>query len=63
MGHGKKRKISREELEKWAESLNALLACQSESCFVLRLDFYLAKYLLEAEITLKVLSTILEEAC
>ncbi|XP_031134822.1 regulator of G-protein signaling 1 isoform X1 [Sander lucioperca] len=26
VGHGKKRKISQEELEKWAESLNALLA-------------------------------------
>ncbi|XP_070841589.1 uncharacterized protein [Chaetodon trifascialis] len=30
MGHGRKRKISREELEKWAGSLNALLASQSE---------------------------------
>ncbi|XP_034560664.1 regulator of G-protein signaling 8 [Notolabrus celidotus] len=29
VGHGKKRKISTEELEKWAESLNALLACQT----------------------------------
>ncbi|XP_031134826.1 uncharacterized protein si:ch211-152p11.4 isoform X2 [Sander lucioperca] len=30
VGHGKKRKISQEELEKWAESLNALLASHSE---------------------------------
>ncbi|XP_070841587.1 regulator of G-protein signaling 8 isoform X1 [Chaetodon trifascialis] len=29
MGHGRKRKISREELEKWAGSLNALLASQT----------------------------------
>lgn len=36
VGHSKKRSISREELEKWAESLNALLASQSKSCLVLR---------------------------
>ncbi|XP_022062941.1 regulator of G-protein signaling 3 isoform X2 [Acanthochromis polyacanthus] len=29
VGHTKKRKISRDELEKWAESLNALLASQT----------------------------------
>lgn len=29
VGLGRKRKISREELEKWAESLNALLSCPS----------------------------------
>ncbi|XP_044027362.1 regulator of G-protein signaling 3 [Siniperca chuatsi] len=29
VGHSKNRKISREELEKWAESLNALLASQT----------------------------------
>lgn len=29
VGHGKRRNFSKEELEKWAESLNALLACQS----------------------------------
>uniref|UniRef100_UPI0037E792F8 regulator of G-protein signaling 3 n=1 Tax=Semicossyphus pulcher TaxID=241346 RepID=UPI0037E792F8 len=29
VGHGKKRRISRGELEKWAESLNALLASQT----------------------------------
>ncbi|KAM7383674.1 hypothetical protein PAMA_011165 [Pampus argenteus] len=29
VGHSKKRKISREELEKWAESLNTLLASQT----------------------------------
>ncbi|CAJ1083634.1 regulator of G-protein signaling 8 [Xyrichtys novacula] len=29
VGHNKKRKISKEELEKWAESLNALLASQT----------------------------------
>ncbi|XP_045914325.1 regulator of G-protein signaling 8 isoform X1 [Micropterus dolomieu] len=29
VGHSKKRKISREDLEKWAESLNALLASQT----------------------------------
>ncbi|XP_026155862.1 regulator of G-protein signaling 1 [Mastacembelus armatus] len=29
IGHSKKRKISREELEKWAESLNVLLASQT----------------------------------
>ncbi|XP_073319704.1 uncharacterized protein [Pagrus major] len=29
VGHSKKRKISREELEKWAESLNSLLASQT----------------------------------
>lgn len=50
VGHSKKRKISREELEKWSESLNALLASQSESCFIL----YSAKHFLEAEIPLMV---------
>ncbi|XP_072226940.1 uncharacterized protein [Leuresthes tenuis] len=29
VGHGRRRKISRDELEKWAESLNALLASQT----------------------------------
>ena len=42
VGHNKRRKISREELEKWAESLNTLLASQSE--------FYLMKHFLKAEI-------------
>ncbi|XP_031134827.1 uncharacterized protein si:ch211-152p11.4 isoform X3 [Sander lucioperca] len=37
VGHGKKRKISQEELEKWAESLNALLASHNErTCCVHR---------------------------
>lgn len=44
MGHSKKRKISQEELVKWAESLNTLLASQSE--------FYLIKTFLKAEIVL-----------
>lgn len=35
MGLGKKRKFSREDLEKWAESLDALLASHSKSCFTL----------------------------
>uniref|UniRef100_A0A4W6CZW6 Uncharacterized protein n=1 Tax=Lates calcarifer TaxID=8187 RepID=A0A4W6CZW6_LATCA len=34
VGHSKKSKISREELEKWAESLNALLASQSKVLFL-----------------------------
>ncbi|KAM6899583.1 uncharacterized protein FYW49_017669 [Xenentodon cancila] len=52
VGHGKKRKISRDELEKWAESLNTLLASptgvsvfgaflRSEFCEE-NLQFYLA---------------------
>jgi len=35
VGHGKKRKISQEELEGWAESLNALLLSQSKSTHTL----------------------------
>lgn len=45
VGPSKKGKISREELEKWAESLNSLLASQSE--------FYLMKHLFKEENPIK----------
>lgn len=33
VGHSRKRTYSHDELEKWAESLNSLLACPGKSCF------------------------------